>query len=182
MTHGDAHISDSDLLLHIERELPSSSAKRVLAHIAGCWKCRTRRHELETAITGFVRIYQSEMDLGLPPAAGPRALLKARLAQISSSSVDNSSGPLRFRMRLCLGIGLVGIVALGLVMFSLSTGRANRSGQTAGIVSVPDSRFTPGATLLLSRSAVCSQASSNNRKVSPAIQRKVLEEYGVAGA
>jgi hypothetical protein len=177
----DAHISDSDLLRHMEGELPSSASKRIVAHIAGCWKCRARRQELETAITDFVRVYQGEMEFALPPAAGPRALLKARMAQLSSSS-DNGAESYRFDKLLSWSIGLVGILGLGLAFFLAPIRRTHGPVNTAEIVSVPDSRFAPGATVLLSRNAVCSQEAANNRTVSSAVQLRVLEEYGIAGA
>jgi len=50
------------------------------------------------------------------------------------------------------------------------------------VVSIPDSRLTPGATLLVSRPAVCAQENIKNKAVPVALQRKVFEEYGIAGA
>ena len=50
------------------------------------------------------------------------------------------------------------------------------------VVSIPDSRLTPGATLLVSRQAVCAQEGAKNKTVPVALQRKVFEEYGIAGA
>ena len=82
----DEHLPDQQLLLDVEGELSSHDEKRVRAHLAGCWKCRARRQELENAITGFVRIHHREFEAKLPPAAGPRALLKAQLAQLSATA------------------------------------------------------------------------------------------------
>ncbi len=78
----DSHLSDQDLLLDLEGEGSSRQAKAVRAHLEGCWTCRTRRRELEDAIADFVRFKQEEDRL--PAAEGPRALLKARLAQLSA--------------------------------------------------------------------------------------------------
>ncbi len=49
-------------------------------------------------------------------------------------------------------------------------------------VSIPDSRLTPGAAILVTRQAVCAQANTKNKAVPLAIQRKVFQEYGIAGA
>jgi hypothetical protein len=49
-------------------------------------------------------------------------------------------------------------------------------------VSVPDSRLTPGAALLVSRGAVCSQANTKNKAVPAALRQRVFEEYGIKGA
>ena len=79
MKYDDPHLSDQQLLLSIEGELTPREEKLVPAHLDGCRKCRARGKELEDTIIEFVRDYQSELDGKLPPIAGQRALLKARL-------------------------------------------------------------------------------------------------------
>jgi hypothetical protein len=74
---------------------------------------------------------------------------------------------------------VLGLVAIGLF---LADAIVVRHRAPAAIMSVPDSRLTPGATLLVSQPAVCSQANPNNRTVPVSTQRKVFEEYGIAGA
>jgi hypothetical protein len=46
----------------------------------------------------------------------------------------------------------------------------------------PNTALTPGATILLSRSAVCSQANVKNKEVPASVQRIVFAEYGLAQA
>ena len=174
MKHEDAHLSDQQLLLDIEKELSAHDLKLVRVHLDTCWKCRTRRQELETAIADFVRSHQQEFDSRLPPASGPRALLKAQLAQLS---VSPRSGPALDR-RLGWVLAAAACVLLALVSY---VGHINRSLKPASIVSIPDSRLTPGAALLESRQTVCAQANVKNKTVPVALQRKVFEEYGVVG-
>ena len=73
MNHADAHLSDEQLLLDVEGELRARDEKRVRAHLESCWKCRTRRQELERAIADFVRIQQCEPDRCYrpPPVRAP---------------------------------------------------------------------------------------------------------------
>jgi hypothetical protein len=47
---------------------------------------------------------------------------------------------------------------------------------------IPDSRLTPGATLLVNRQVVCAQPDTNNKPVPVAVRRRVFEEYGIRGA
>ena len=47
---------------------------------------------------------------------------------------------------------------------------------------MPDSRLTPGAAVLTTRLVVCAQSNTKNKSVPVALQRKVFEEYGIAGA
>lgn len=168
MKYEDAHLSDQELLLDIEKELSAHDLKLVRVHLDTCWKCRTRRQELETAIADFVRSHQQEFDSRLPPASGPRALLKAQLAQLS---VSPRSGPALDR-RLGWVLAAAACVLLALVSYV---------GHINSIVSIPDSRLTPGAALLESRQTVCAQANVKNKTVPVALQRKVFEEYGVVG-
>src|SRR5271166_483258 len=85
MKYEDSHLSDEQLLLDVEGELSPRTDKLVRSHLDACWKCRARRQDMENAIADFARLYQREFDGKLPPAAGPRALLKAQLAQLSAS-------------------------------------------------------------------------------------------------
>jgi len=183
MKNHDSHFSDQQLLLHLDGELVVPEAKLVQSHLDACWKCRVRRQELENAIANFVRARQSELDTRLPPAAGPRALLKARLAELSASQPKPSAGWLAgpHRFALPLAAAGFGVLAIGLFLLRLDVHR-DTSFNSAVVVSVPDSALTPGATVLASRQTVCAEANIKNKLVPVALQRKVLQEYGIAGA
>src|ERR1700679_3119845 len=84
MLSHESHLSDQDLLLAADGELPPDRAAQAATHLSGCWSCRARKHELEEAIVDFVRLHRGALDPLLPSAAGPRALLKAQLAQMAS--------------------------------------------------------------------------------------------------
>ena len=175
----DSHLSDQQLLLDIENELATHDEKVAHAHLGTCWKCRTRRQELETAIADFVHSRQQEFDSKIPPAAGPRALLKARLAELAEGEANGrlSWHGLDRRFAWALVATICGLLAI--ISYA---GRPNSSARPAPIVSIPDSRLTPGAALLLSRQTVCAQANTKNKAVPVSLQRKVFEEYGIAGA
>ena len=81
MLSEESHLSDQELLLAADGELSPREAGRVQSHLAACWACRVRKQEIETAIGEFVRLQRQDFDLRIPPADGPRALLKAQLAQ-----------------------------------------------------------------------------------------------------
>src|ERR1035441_9424860 len=176
MKYQDSHLSDQTLLLDLEGELSTRDAKQVLGHITACWKCRARRQELEKAITDFVRVYRQELDRTLPPVDGPRALLKAQLAQLSSSQPKGRPNAFRLLGKSTWAAVMCGFLAFGLVLSRPMIDRLNRRSIPAVVVFVPDSRLTPGATVLASRRAVCSQVSANNKSVPAAMQRQVFEE------
>jgi hypothetical protein len=170
----DEHLPDQQLLLDVEGELSAHDQKLTRAHLAGCWKCRARRQELENAINGFVRVYQRDFDAKLPPAAGPRAMLKAQMAQISASGRSGFSFPRGFAW----AAAACALLIVGLVLVRSATVGHSRP----LILSIPNSTLTPGATLLVNRPAVCASQNVKNRAVPVALQRKVFEEYGIAGA
>jgi hypothetical protein len=175
MMYEDSHLSDEQLLLDVDGELSRHDEQLVRTHIEDCWKCRARRQEIEAAIGDFVHVHQQEFDTKLPPAAGPRALLKARLAQLSAIEPKRASGWFIFARRFAWATALFGLLSLGLLLVRSPRPRAV-------VVSIPDARLTPGATLLVGRQAVCAQVSAKNKAVPAALQRKVFEEYGIAGA
>jgi hypothetical protein len=175
MKYTDSHLSDEQLLLSVDGEFGARDEKRVRAHLDACWKCRTRRKELEDAIADSVRVYHREFDSEMPPVKGPRALLRARIAQISQEV------PGGFERSRWFGWGVPALGALLLLGFYLAIPRLMP--RTPGlVVSKPDATLTPGAALMVNRREVCGRVTDNNKPVSPAIQRAVFAEYGIAGA
>jgi hypothetical protein len=85
----------------------------------------------------------------------------------------------RFAWRLA--VAFCGIVGIGFLLVSIIA-RQHAPLGSAVIVSVPDSTLTPGATLIASRQAICAQANIKNKAVPVALQKRVFQEYGIAGA
>ena len=176
--------------MELEGELSPRAAKEIRAHVEACWRCRARRQELERSIADFIQAYGQDFDWRLPPAAGPRALLKAKLAQQAPARVE----PWRWFPNWHKSGWAAAASILGLLLiawFAARTGwhgrevsrrmdRTYLAGELA--LSTPDSALTPGATVLLSRSAVCSQANVKNKEVPASVRRVVFEEYGLAQA
>jgi hypothetical protein len=182
MRYEDLHLTDEELLLDIEKIPSGQEDQPIRAHLDGCWKCRARRKDLENAITDFVHVYQREFETELPPAAGPRALLRAKMAQLSATEPARRSTWALVWRGLTSIAAVCGVLALGFILSRFSVRWHNRSGEQSGIVSIPDARLTPGATLLIGRPAVCAQPDTKNKAVPVSLQRKVFEEYGIPGA
>jgi hypothetical protein len=183
MRYEDSHLSDQQLLLDVDGELPEHDEKPVRAHLDACWTCRARRQELENAIANFIRFDRHDLNRGLPPIAGPRAQLKARLALLPSAPLDRLSSWFASSSRLAWALAAAcGLLAIGLFTARSSVDRLSRSRLEAMVVSAPDSAITPGAALLRSRQAVCAQTNAKNKVAPVALQRKVFEEYGITNA
>ena len=186
----DSHLTDELLLMELDGELSPQAATPVRTHLDACWRCRARRQELERSIADFIQVYQQEHDRRLPPAAGPRALLKAKLAQYSGEAKQPRIRlakwhKLVFAATICaLSVLVIGwIAARGQWLKREPIMRTDRSHDVGHLaISTPNAMLTPGATILLSRSAVCSQANVKNKNVPTSIQRLVFKEYGLAQA
>jgi hypothetical protein len=156
------HISDQNLLQFLDGEIPASERALVAAHLAECWTCRVRKQEIEDAISDFVRLPKPQ----LPPAEGPRAQLKAQLAQLGRARPRN--------WQLAAGI-------CALLIAGLTIGQFWRQ-STRVVFAVPDPKLTPGATVLLSSGEVCSASNTKNKAVPVALRQKVFEAYGITHA
>jgi hypothetical protein len=171
----DPHLSDRELVMAMDGELAPSDTSRVERHIEACWTCRARKLDLERAVADFVHLHQDGLAPHVPPAEGPRALLTAHLAELAQSQP-----PWSFPLQRAAW--LAAAVACGLAVFWLAASRwipEHRRPAVAAIV-VPNPDLTPGAAVLVSRSEVCRESQPNNKEVPVALQRRVLEEYGLA--
>ena len=182
-----SHLTDQILLMELDGELPTSETNSVRAHLDSCWKCRARRQELERSITDFMQVYQQEPDPQLPPAAGPRAMLRARLAQ---SAEAERKKPRPWLAGWDAPVWGAALCLFALLVFGLTEWQKREPipgmdrSQALGnlVISTPNTLLTPGATILLSRNMVCSQANVKNKEVPAPIRRLVFKEYGLAKA
>jgi hypothetical protein len=180
MKYEDSHPSDQELLLSVEGELSSPGQAAVQSHLAACWKCRARRLEFENAIADFIQVRQTELDPYLPPAEGPRALLKAQLAQERAAARPTWFRPMR-RVKPAAA-ALVPAVAVLILLLANSFAIRRSRAISPTVFSIPNTTLTPGAAVLTSRQAVCSQANIKNKAVPVALRERVFEEYGISRA
>jgi hypothetical protein len=178
MKSPDPHLSEQDLLLAADGELPTPRVEEVRAHLAGCWTCRTRVQEIDSTISDFIRARESAA-APLPPAEGPRALLKLRLAQVTESSTPSlwEQAAAIFDGPAAAAVALSVALALGILVL-----RSVQQPGTAQIEvrAIPDSRLTPGATLPLTRDDICGGGIVDATRVVPVeIAKAVFAAYGV---
>ena len=188
MASEDLHLSDQELVLAADGELPGRRAAQVRAHLSACWDCRARMAEVERTITDFARAHRRTLDPQLPPIAGPRALLRARLSELASESpVVSWRQFFQFgsATRAAAFVGLLFLVAGGgKLLPQRSTVRGANSPMAAfERGSVPDPSLTPGATRRVTLSDVCSVAHEDVvREVPTSLRQEVFQEYGIVNA
>lgn len=189
MLSGGFHITDQELLLAADGELPTRPAAQVRAHLAACWDCRARMAEIEGTIADFARVHRQVLDSQLPPIAGPRALLRAQLAELTAK--PNAAPWWRFfhipsATRAAAYICVAFLVAAvgGKVLFQHPIPR----GGISGVVpfergAIPDRNLTPGATRAVTIGDVCSMAHEEVvRAVPTPLRQQTFQEYGIVNA
>jgi hypothetical protein len=182
------HISDEELLRSSDGELSPRRTAEVEAHLETCWDCRARMEEVQTTITGFARAHRAEFDAQLPPIAGPRALLRARLAELGSKQKAGW-----WRHVLQFGFALPRVAVIGLFLIAIAIGilwsrhaTQRQSASSSALFdagAAPNRGLTPGATREVTISEVCSAPEEEVvGDVSVSLRQRVLQEYGIANA
>ena len=177
----DAHLTDEELVLLGDNEMPKSQAGKARAHLVSCWTCRTRMAELDGTIADFVRLYQANSAQDSTSAAGARALLKARLAELPQAAPQRI-WPFSQKAMLtgCAAASVCAIVVLALFAFWRSHPAVTSAQRTAVVALpvVPDPSLTPGAARTINRSDVCTASHiESTREIPGSVQRKVFAEY-----
>ncbi|MGA8442368.1 MAG: zf-HC2 domain-containing protein [Candidatus Sulfotelmatobacter sp.] len=185
----DMHLSDQEILLAADGELSTRRATRVHAHLAECWACRARMAEIEGTIADFARAHRQTLDPQLPPIAGPRALLRARLGESTSKRELGSwrwflhfTSATRAAAFLCAAVLIAAVVGRILVHHSTLRG-ASSIVATFERGALPDRSLTPGATRKVTIRDVCSMAHEEVvGDVSTSLRGEVFRKYGIVTA
>jgi hypothetical protein len=182
MLSQESHLSDQELVLAADGELPSARAEQAAAHLLECWSCRARKQEMEHAIADFVHLHRDSLDPLLPPPVGPRALLKAQLAEMAAAPPPRSiRWPHVFAWRQVAAALLLGAVAAAGYHYWIPS-TVSRAALRSVPVSFPEPSLTPGAIATMDRNQICSSSEPKNRAVPVSLQHKVFEEYGIPSA
>jgi hypothetical protein len=183
MRKEDLHVTDVELLLYADGEMPADTSGHMRAHLESCSQCRERLAKLESTLAEVSTAHRTAWDAELPPGAGPRALLKTRLAELSA---QKRSG---FRWaRVFAGYrGSAALAGAGIaLLFLLAVRLHGPAGGTQSISATlahwdePDLRLTPGAIVPVTQREVCGAEAAKAEPLVPvSMKRKVFERYGV---
>ncbi|HTX40023.1 MAG TPA: zf-HC2 domain-containing protein [Bryobacteraceae bacterium] len=167
MPHKDHHLSDQDLTLAADGELPSRRTAEVFAHLDACPPCRERLQALEETLADFVRVHRQELDAGIPSAAVARAQLRARLAEAASVS----AGAAPWHVPLWRAAGAFAALAVLAIVFGTM-------GSAEGPKPTP--ALTPGETRPVTIEQVCRNSQAEViTQVSDETRRAVFTEYAI---
>jgi len=164
------HLTDSELLQYTDGELRASRAIEVKEHLRSCRQCRARHSELEQTIDAYVEHHQREWRDRIPPLDGPLALFRAQLALTATTQPARpwyQIGGTRS------ALALAGTLAAALVIagYFVSFHSADYE---------PNSVYTPGATVPVTREALCSDSQRTNfRTIAASTAAEVFRSYGI---
>jgi hypothetical protein len=181
----EAHLSDEDLLLFSDHELPLREAAIVRRHVARCEPCRGRLVEFEKASDCVGDLHEQEVRAQASHAF-PRDLLKARLSEASaharrSRSVIFGWGMTRQLASACLALILV--VGGAWAIRHIAGQPSGSDASMAEVLALPRKTLTPGSTRAVRMADLCSnQNPDNDPPVSPLLEQAVFNEYGVPPA
>jgi hypothetical protein len=170
------HLTDRDMILLADGELRPGAMScftetEAREHLEACWSCRSRMAEIQGTISDFVRSYHNDLDAQLPPAAGPRALLRAQLENHAATQGPGwlSTGHWSF-------VAASLLVACLVIFAVYERGVARRTGD----LSIPKNSLTPGETRNVTLNDVCGGAQEDTLRTVPvSLKQQVFREYGI---
>jgi anti-sigma factor RsiW len=187
MSNQDIHLSDQEMLQTADGEISARGARRVQAHLTACWTCRGRMAEIEKTIASFARAHRSSLDAQLPSISGPRALLRARLAEPAGQREVKLWARLLHIVPAggsAAAIGtafLIAVLAASFVVHRFAPRIPNSAVAANDRGILPDPRLTPGAARrVIAMSDVCSMPHDEVvAEVSTSLRQEVLQRYGI---
>ena len=183
MPGNKAHLSDEELLLFSDQELPAREAAGVREHVAQCELCRGRLKELENASACFTDFHEQEFQAQSFRSGNARNLLKARLSE-ASKRVNRSRRATLWNVMAqqvasaCLAL----LIVVGSIWIVRHVVRARSSfdAMKAEAIALPRRTLTPGSARTVQVAELCStQDLDNDPPVNPSLEQAVFEEYGV---
>jgi hypothetical protein len=173
MLGDNSHLTDQEVILLADGELPWRRMSEAREHLDACWTCRTRLGEMQGTISAFVRLYRDSLDAQLPPVAGPRALLRAQMENETAAGAPN----LWHRLFAGQGASLAASLLVAcLAVFAVYEGDVARR---VGDLSIPKNSLTPGETRAVTIEDVCSAPREISVNVPVSLKQQVFREYGI---
>jgi hypothetical protein len=175
------HLTDEALILLIDGEASITAKDEVLAHCAECLACRSRRLQLEQALSKFTDLYSSTINPQMLESSLERRVeLHDRLATASLGYPTSWLGRItHYRVHLFVAGMMIVLTIAALFRTGILTQNRPAFAQKA-IRLLPDKLLTPGATHPVNLAEVCSQQQEDlDPAVSISVRKVVFQEYGM---
>jgi hypothetical protein len=180
MRTNSRHLTDSDLLRFIDRQLSPTRQASADAHLGQCADCRARRELIDQAGEGAAAVYR--LDWASPPGDRDhaRARLQARI-RTTAAEWDASWGFLLLSSAMRTPRWLRAGAAVAAVVLLVRAVPFVRQPVSSSSVAETDARpiasLTPGAVWTVNATELCDGELREQREVSAAIRHDVLRRY-----
>ena len=175
------HLSDRDLVLALDGELPTSSQSAVDAHLTACASCRTRRSQLDQAAQVAATLCRRRL-----PEAEEIAASRDRLRSALSDAARRQEESRMARLVSFVSptspwaTAALGALAIVLVVGVMRQPESRVFSRTFAPIehdALPVASLTPGATWNVTADEVCTPGAHEQRQVPDAVRAEVLREY-----
>jgi hypothetical protein len=181
MQASGAHLSDEELVLFSDQELPRRRAITVREHVAQCEPCRGRLAKLEHASACFADLHEREFQALSFPSSDSRNLLKTRMSG-ASKRVNGSPRFWGVMTQQLAGISLALVLVVGgaWTVRRIVQARSSVDAVKGEGIALPRSTLTPGSARAVQLTELCGGHDvDNDPPVSPSVEETVFKEYNV---
>jgi hypothetical protein len=184
MRDSDRHLTDEELLLGLDHELPAREQSSVDAHLSRCAVCQTRLASIERATRNVASLYRDDAVATVERHELARERLRAQLSEIGggrhgSSAARLSSGWIAAPRWALVGAALVVTALLIRIEAPSRLMEASRVRAAVEQGALPVPSLTPGATWNVSVAELCDAGMREHRPIPAAMREDVLRSYGM---
>ena len=177
------HVTDRDLVLVLDDELPRRRAARIAAHLAQCGACRARKERAAGILADVGRAYRQDLSSSGSGEQDLRGRLQRQLAR--ATPVSPRSEMSRTGRLMLTGSALAyASVAFLVAAFGVQALRSrdwrpapHAVADQAEPGALPVAELTPGATRPVTLDELCGGQTIQPRTIPPAVQQAVLRDY-----
>ena len=174
------HLTDQDLLLAIDQELPSRRQADAESHLGSCTQCQIRRAQVDRAADLVTAVYHSEVEADLTGGDELRERLRLKLG-LAARECDPSwrlsvlSQVKRTPRWLRISAALIATIVLARTVPPVQPQEIPDA--LVERDALPIRSLTPGAVWSVSREDICDGRQRQQRPVPAAIRQEVLRVY-----
>ncbi len=171
MSMPSEHISERELVLAVNRELPRARSAAVRQHLASCSECRARLSSFEAALGEYFDAYHGELDPRTPDQATARQNLAQRIEGLSGNRTPGLGwfSP----VKAAIVAGTIAASLAGLVFVRQFTAESPHR-------FAPDASLTPGMTRPVTAAELCgTSADEPAPSVSRSAAMEIFRRHGI---
>ena len=168
------HITEQELVLAANGELPRARFAAVRHHLESCSECRTRLASFEAALGEYFDAYHEDLDPQAPDRAAARRRLAQRIKGLSSGRPPRGRWSPHFTpVKTAIAAGAIAAGLAGLAFVRQFSAEPTRF--------APDSALTPGLTRPVTTAQLCTADTDEPApNIARSVAMEVFRRHGIA--